>query len=188
VSRTVHAMSDSRDQRACLGYGIPDVARALDSEERRVIFVADRQELATDQFALYRVPLPNEFQKTKGRPDQYVDFFLWGIGAVGLAFVVAVLQVYTLKAADALGEAWEKEQAFLPYKLHRFFTRHLPKEDRERADEAHPVTSNAGHIWKTLSPTQQQQIGALVVQTLLDRRLAEVAASHVVSPHADPKP
>jgi hypothetical protein len=54
-------------QRACLGYGIPDVARALDSEERRVIFIADRQELATDQFALYRVPLPSEFQKTKGK-------------------------------------------------------------------------------------------------------------------------
>jgi hypothetical protein len=53
-------------QRACLGYGIPDVARALDSEERRVVFVADRQELATDQFALYRVPLPKEFQTTKG--------------------------------------------------------------------------------------------------------------------------
>jgi hypothetical protein len=54
-------------QRACLGYGIPDVARALDSEERRVILIPDRQELATDQFALYRVPLPSEFQKTKGK-------------------------------------------------------------------------------------------------------------------------
>jgi hypothetical protein len=54
-------------QRACLGYGVPDVARALDSEERRVIFIADRQELATDQFALYRVPLPKEFQSTKGK-------------------------------------------------------------------------------------------------------------------------
>jgi hypothetical protein len=54
-------------QRACLGYGIPDIARALDSEERRVIFIADREELATDQFALYRVPLPKEFQSTKGK-------------------------------------------------------------------------------------------------------------------------
>ncbi len=54
-------------QRACLGYGVPDVARALDSEERRVIFIADRQELATDQFALYRVPLPKEFQSTRGK-------------------------------------------------------------------------------------------------------------------------
>ncbi|MGX9393252.1 S8 family peptidase [Nitrobacteraceae bacterium UC4446_H13] len=58
---------DPNEQRACLGYGIPDVARALNSEERRVIFVADRQDLATDQFALYRVPLPKEFQSTKGK-------------------------------------------------------------------------------------------------------------------------
>lgn len=57
----------SDGQRACLGYGVPDIARALDSEERRVIFIADRQELATDQFALYRVPLPKEFQSTKGK-------------------------------------------------------------------------------------------------------------------------
>jgi hypothetical protein len=47
-------------QRACLGYGIPD-----DSEERRAIFIADRQELATDQFALYRVPLPSEFRRRR---------------------------------------------------------------------------------------------------------------------------
>lgn len=52
--------------RVCLGSGIPDIARALDSEERRVILVADKQELATDQFALFRVPLPKEFQFTKG--------------------------------------------------------------------------------------------------------------------------
>ena len=53
-------------QRACLGYGVPELARALDSEERRVVLIADAQELATDQFALYRVPLPKEFQTTKG--------------------------------------------------------------------------------------------------------------------------
>jgi hypothetical protein len=53
--------------RACCGYGVPDVARALDSEERRVVLIADQQELATDQFALYRVPLPKDFQTTKGR-------------------------------------------------------------------------------------------------------------------------
>ena len=53
-------------QQACLGYGVPDLPRALDSEERRVVLIADAQELATDQFALYRVPLPREFQTTKG--------------------------------------------------------------------------------------------------------------------------
>jgi hypothetical protein len=50
----------------CLGYGVPDPRRAIDSEERRVIFVADAQELETDQFALYRVPLPKAFQTTRG--------------------------------------------------------------------------------------------------------------------------
>jgi len=52
---------------ACCGYGVPDVARELDSEERRVVLIADHQELATDQFALYRIPLPKEFQTTKGK-------------------------------------------------------------------------------------------------------------------------
>jgi hypothetical protein len=52
--------------RVCLGSGVPDLARALDSEERRVILIADKQELATDQFALFRVPLPKQFQSTKG--------------------------------------------------------------------------------------------------------------------------
>jgi hypothetical protein len=41
----------------------------FDSEERRVVLIADKQELATDQFALYRVPLP-KFQTTKG--ERYI--------------------------------------------------------------------------------------------------------------------
>jgi subtilisin family serine protease len=53
-------------QRLCLGYGVPDLRRALDSEERRVVLIADNQQLATDQFALYRVPLPKDFQSTRG--------------------------------------------------------------------------------------------------------------------------
>jgi hypothetical protein len=52
---------------ACCGYGVPDLARALNSEERRVVLIADQQEIATDQFALYRVPLPKDFQTTKGK-------------------------------------------------------------------------------------------------------------------------
>jgi hypothetical protein len=31
------------------------------------VLIADAQEFATDQFALYRVPLPKEFQTTKGQ-------------------------------------------------------------------------------------------------------------------------
>lgn len=53
--------------RSCCGYGLPGLMRALDSEERRVVLIADRQEIATDQFALYRIPLPKEFQTTTGK-------------------------------------------------------------------------------------------------------------------------
>ena len=54
-------------ERLCLGYGMPDVRRALESDERRVVLIADRQELATDQFELCRVPLPKDFQSTRGK-------------------------------------------------------------------------------------------------------------------------
>ncbi len=53
--------------RHCLGYGVPNLDRALNSEEARVVMFADRQELPLDQFALYRVPLPKDFQLTKGK-------------------------------------------------------------------------------------------------------------------------
>jgi subtilisin family serine protease len=52
---------------ACCGYGVPDLARALSSEERRVVLIADHQELATDQFALFRISLPKDFQTTRGK-------------------------------------------------------------------------------------------------------------------------
>jgi hypothetical protein len=68
-AEAVQCLSPLGDRAAlsCCGYGVPDLARALDSEERRVVLIADRQELATDQFALFRVPLPKEFQTTKGK-------------------------------------------------------------------------------------------------------------------------
>ena len=53
--------------RHCLGYGVPNLSRALNFEEARVVMFADRQELPLDQFALYRVPLPKDFQLTKGK-------------------------------------------------------------------------------------------------------------------------
>ncbi len=52
--------------RHCLGYGVPDVARALASDDPRVILLADRQELDLDEVALYAVPLPAEFRRTQG--------------------------------------------------------------------------------------------------------------------------
>lgn len=57
----------SEDVRKCMGYGVPNVERALSSEEKRVILVADRQEMYLDQMALYAVPLPEEFRTTKGK-------------------------------------------------------------------------------------------------------------------------
>ncbi|MGO9547694.1 MAG: S8 family peptidase [Rhodomicrobium sp.] len=53
--------------RQCVGYGVPQAARALASEERRVILLADRQELGIDQVALYAIPLPEDFRSTKGK-------------------------------------------------------------------------------------------------------------------------
>ena len=52
--------------RHCLGYGLPDVTKALASEERRVILLADRQEMDLDQVTLYAVPLPVDFRTTTG--------------------------------------------------------------------------------------------------------------------------
>ncbi|MBX9925011.1 MAG: S8 family peptidase, partial [Hyphomicrobiaceae bacterium] len=53
--------------RQCLGYGVPDLARALASDDNRAILLADRQELDLDQVALYAVPIPDTFRTTKGQ-------------------------------------------------------------------------------------------------------------------------
>ena len=52
--------------RQCVGYGMPDLAKALASDDPRVILLADRQEIELDQVALYAVPVPETFRKTKG--------------------------------------------------------------------------------------------------------------------------
>ena len=53
--------------RQCLGYGVPDVARALASADERALFYADRQEMELDEVALYAIPIPQEFRSTTGR-------------------------------------------------------------------------------------------------------------------------
>jgi hypothetical protein len=50
----------------CCGYGMPDVEKALSSEEQRVIRYADKQSFEIDQFALYEVPIPEDFRRVKG--------------------------------------------------------------------------------------------------------------------------
>lgn len=53
--------------RRCCGYGIADVERALFSQERRVVRFADRDSIEIDQFALYEVPIPEDFRRVKGQ-------------------------------------------------------------------------------------------------------------------------
>jgi hypothetical protein len=102
--------------------------------------------------------------------DGYVDDLLWGAGLVGLAFFVAVIQVYTLETADALGHALHNEPRSWPSKVHRFFTRNLPRQENKPNEKVLLPTFDARQIWDKLTPAQQQELGALVVRALLDGR------------------
>jgi hypothetical protein len=53
-----HRSSIPSDVRALAAAMVFPTLRARTSEERRVVLIADHQELATEQFALYRMPLP----------------------------------------------------------------------------------------------------------------------------------
>lgn len=105
----------------CCGYGVPDIARALNSEERRVILVADHQDLATDQFALFRVPLPKEFQTTKGKRSIRVS----------LAFDPPVR--YTRLEYLGLRVNYHLIRGMKPEEIFEFF-RHRGKLEKERDD------------------------------------------------------
>jgi hypothetical protein len=54
-----------------------------------------------------------------------------------------------------------------PYRLHRFFTRNLPRQETGPEKEAEPAAVDARQIWDKLTPAQQQEIGALAVRSLL---------------------
>ncbi|WP_439373144.1 hypothetical protein [Bradyrhizobium sp. DASA03120] len=106
---------------------------------------------------------------------QYVEYFLKGVTAVGLAFVLTVLQVLILEGAHALSESWQKKPNSIGYRVHRFFTRNLPKEHEVPADLQE---ENAPRwIWDRLTPVQQQEIIAFVVSSLMDGRLNEILRS-----------
>jgi subtilisin family serine protease len=49
-----------------LGYGVPDIARALVSEDNRVILYTEDR-LAGDRFAVYEIPIPEIFQNKGAR-------------------------------------------------------------------------------------------------------------------------
>lgn len=48
-----------------IGYGLPDLEKALFSDDDRVVLTAESS-LTPDQFAVFELPIPNEFQSTKG--------------------------------------------------------------------------------------------------------------------------
>lgn len=56
--------------------------------------------------------------------------------SMALAFTIAVLQIYFLEAAHALGQAWKKQTKSWPYRLHLFFTRNLPKDEKPPSADA----------------------------------------------------
>lgn len=60
-----HVAKDAASR--CCGYGVPDVERALSSEERRLIRYADHETLDIDQFALYAIPIPQDFRRVNGQ-------------------------------------------------------------------------------------------------------------------------
>jgi subtilisin family serine protease len=51
--------------RAVLGYGLVDLERAAYSDDARVVLYGE-DELALDHFAVYRIPIPEPFQREKG--------------------------------------------------------------------------------------------------------------------------
>lgn len=54
-----------QERNTLLGYGLPDVEKALLSDENRVVLMAQGS-LETDKFAIYEVPIPAAYQTTKG--------------------------------------------------------------------------------------------------------------------------
>jgi hypothetical protein len=124
---------------------------------------------STNDIAIYlsNYSYSNDIMKTLSTIDRHVDDLLWGIGAITLAFVVAVFQVYTLEVARALGDVSKKTESW-PHWFHSFFTRNLPLTKNGPAEEAEPETFDPKQLWDTLTPSQQQEIGALIVRSLLD--------------------
>jgi hypothetical protein len=56
-----------------------------------------------------------------------VERLLEGLTAVAIAFVITILQVYFLEFANSLRQAWKQKPKSWPYRVHRFFTRNLPR-------------------------------------------------------------
>lgn len=55
----------AQERNVILGYGLPDVEKALLSDENRVVLMAQGT-LQADKFAIYEIPIPSAYQTTKG--------------------------------------------------------------------------------------------------------------------------
>lgn len=65
AARDALGLANEETRYNVLGYGVADVARAVQSEDGRAILYRE-DSLAGDKFAVYEVPIPEEFQNTKG--------------------------------------------------------------------------------------------------------------------------
>jgi hypothetical protein len=84
-----------------------------------------------DALGSYRITSSVRQYWLRRSSESYVDDLLWGLSAVGLAFIVTVVQVYILQAAEALGKARQQKPKSCLYTVHRFFTRNLPREENK---------------------------------------------------------
>lgn len=83
-----------------LGYGVPDVARALDSEDNRVIMVAD-DVLPADKFAVYEVPIPEVFQNRGARQIRVALSFDPPVKHTRFDYAGMTMGFHLIRGADA---------------------------------------------------------------------------------------
>ena len=101
-----------------LGYGLPDVARALDSDDNRVILIAD-DILPADKFAVYEVPIPEEFKDKGARQIRVALSFDPPVRHTRLDYAGIAMGFHLIRGADASEvfdafRKWEAEEGAAP--------------------------------------------------------------------------
>jgi len=120
-----------------------------------------------DAFGLYAIHLSNQ-NRLVARLNTSLGNLVLGIVLVVVAFGLAIVQVRTLQIARVLAYVWPKRANSWIYRVHRFFTRKLSREDDKSVDEAELETFDPIKIWDKLTPARQQEVGALIVRSLLE--------------------
>jgi subtilisin family serine protease len=98
-----------------LGYGVADIERALSSEDNRVVLYRE-DSLASDCFAVYEVPIPDEFQTGKGRRHIKVSLAFdppvrhTRIDYAGTKMGFHLLRGATVEAVFDACRKWEKDE------------------------------------------------------------------------------